>query len=108
MNAKTALRTVLLIAVGTTLLFVGTGVSAACETCVVQDDEDDTEYEPLWSNEDVPYDIDENTSLVALFWEETKAEMEEDFGGENESNERLVAPSATNVSVGASVSVDPS
>jgi hypothetical protein len=108
MNANTTVRMVLLVAVGTTLLFAGTGVSAACDTCVAPDDED-RDSDPLWSNEDVPYDVDENTSLVMLFWEEIQAEMAADFGGENESNasnERLVETSAANVSVDVTVDVD--
>lgn len=73
------LRVLLSVAVGASLLVVGTGLAAACETCA-DPNADEEDREAFWSNEDVPYDVDENNSLAGVIAKAFVDEIESDVG----------------------------
>lgn len=100
-SPKQYARIMFLLAACITLVALASGTVAACDTCVAPDEET-TDREPLWSNDDLPYDTDENTSLVGIVIEETTDELESDLGGENASVAASAEGSAANGTVEAS------
>lgn len=99
-------RLLLLVAVGIALLVAGSGAAVACDTCADQNEDDDEEYEPYWSNEEFPYNTSENRSFADIVVNETEEEMEEDLDDGNDGREANAGASAGRVAIGAEAEVD--
>lgn len=80
MGNDTLRRVLLSMAVCVSLLVVGSGVAAACETCADPNADEEEDREALWSNEDVPYDVDENNSLAGVIAKAFVDEIQSDAG----------------------------